>query len=162
PLGPARAGRRSVRVARPAAGRARARDGGGSGVRGLLEPGPPAAVRPSRRPRRHPLGGGHDGGGAGGRDGGPAGGGGRGAGAPGAGGRGAASPWRFLARPLPADFVLSLPTLLPAAVLLASALAVALLWPDRSALLAGTLWVGASTGALDALRGVGFLDLVWR
>lgn len=79
-----------------------------------------------------------------------------------AGEPGTRGPWRALATRTSPDLVLWIPSLLPPVILLVSALGIALLWPGRTAVLAAILWAGASTGALDALRGVGFLDFLWR
>lgn len=79
-----------------------------------------------------------------------------------AGEPGEPSAWRALARQFPPDLVLSVPSLLPPVILLVSALAVALLWPPPPAGLAAILWGAAATGALDSLRRMGLLDLVWQ
>jgi hypothetical protein len=73
----------------------------------------------------------------------------------------APGPWTLLARHLRPGLVLLIPTLLPLVVLPASSLAVAGLWGRREAPLAGILWIGGATGALDALRGTGFVPLLW-
>jgi hypothetical protein len=78
------------------------------------------------------------------------------AGEPRVGGLGA-----WLASRVRPDLVLLLPTLLPLFVVPAAALAVAFLWRHRDAGLAAILWVGGGTGALDALRGTGFLTGLW-
>ncbi len=72
------------------------------------------------------------------------------------------TPWRALAAHVGPDRVLAVPSLLPPLVLVTAALAIALLWPRRPASLAAVLWAAGSTGALDSLRGIGFLDLLWR
>jgi hypothetical protein len=69
---------------------------------------------------------------------------------------------RLAALGMPAETVLSLPSLLPLVMLPAVALAIWSLWNDRRrALLGACLWLAFSTGSLDALRGVGFVSSAW-
>jgi hypothetical protein len=57
--------------------------------------------------------------------------------------------------------LLFLPTVLPLVVLLATAAAAAALAPRDEAGLAAIVWLGASTGALDTLRGFGLVTTLW-
>lgn len=59
------------------------------------------------------------------------------------------------------DVLVFLPTVLPLVVLLATAAAAAALAPRDEAALAAIVWLGASTGALDTLRGVGLITTLW-
>jgi hypothetical protein len=69
---------------------------------------------------------------------------------------------RLAALGVPAEAVLSLPSLLPLVVLPAVAIAIWSIWNDRRrALLGACLWLAFSTGSLDALRGVGFVSSAW-
>ena len=69
---------------------------------------------------------------------------------------------RLAALGVPAETVLSLPSLLPLVILPAVAIAIWSLWNDRRrALLGACLWLAFSTGTLDALRGVGFVSSAW-
>ena len=70
--------------------------------------------------------------------------------------------WAVLVRRgVPPEVLLFLPTALPLVVLLATAAAAAALAPRGEAALAAIVWLGASTGALDTLRGVGLLSTLW-
>jgi len=71
------------------------------------------------------------------------------------------SPWTLLARHQRLGLVWLLPTLLPLGILPAASLVIAGLWGRREARLAAILWIGVSTGPLDALRGAGFVPLLW-
>jgi hypothetical protein len=70
--------------------------------------------------------------------------------------------WPVLAHHVRPDLLLLAPTVLPVFVLPAGALAIAGLWGRRSeACFAGILWLGASTGGLETLRGLGFVRGLW-
>ncbi|HUG54685.1 MAG TPA: hypothetical protein VMR21_13845 [Vicinamibacteria bacterium] len=69
--------------------------------------------------------------------------------------------WTTLAQRTRADLVLLAPTILPLLVLPAGGIVIARVWPHREATLAAILWLGASTSALDLLRGTGFLTGLW-
>jgi hypothetical protein len=69
--------------------------------------------------------------------------------------------WPTLARSVSPEWVIQIPTVLPAVVLPASTLLVAGLWRGRGAGLAAILWVGAGSTGLDTLRGTAFLPGIW-
>jgi hypothetical protein len=70
--------------------------------------------------------------------------------------------WPFLARHVRPDLVLLAPTILPVFVVPAIGLAIAWLWRRRDdAALAAILWLGAGTGGLETLRGLGFVPGLW-
>jgi hypothetical protein len=70
--------------------------------------------------------------------------------------------WAVLVRGgLGPETLLWLPTILPLIALLATAAAAAALAPRGEAALAALVWLGASTGGLDTLRGVGFFSTLW-
>lgn len=69
--------------------------------------------------------------------------------------------WASLARHIRPDVVVLLPTLCPLLIVPAAALAIAVLWPRRESTLAALLWLGGSSGALETLRGAGFVPGLW-
>jgi hypothetical protein len=72
-----------------------------------------------------------------------------------------AGPWAALACRMGPDVVLLLPTVWPVLLLPAVALVIAGGWGRPEATLAAILWVAGGTGALETLRGVGFLPGLW-
>jgi hypothetical protein len=69
--------------------------------------------------------------------------------------------WPALARRVPPDVVMLIPTVLPVLVVPVGALAIALAGGRREATLAAILWVGAGTGTSETLRGLGFVPALW-
>lgn len=69
--------------------------------------------------------------------------------------------WPALARRVRPDLILLAPTVLPLVVLPATALLIVGLRPRPRSYLAAILWLGAGTGTLESLRGLGLLPGLW-